>query len=109
METQKNRLFHIFSKRITYIVLAVSEVVTKDRGSPSNVAIERGGIYEHETHGQVEVLGIWRGVQHVDKTGNPSESEGPMIVCYSLREGDQPIGELSDTLDSFFAAIEPTT
>lgn len=81
--------------------------MTDDRGETSTVAIERGGIYEHETHGRVEVLGIWRGVERIDDAGNPDEAGGPVVVRYSPRDGDQPVGELSDTLESFLAVIEP--
>lgn len=63
-------------------------------------------MYEYETHGLVEVLGIWRGVQRVDEAGNMNNAEGPRIVCYAIREDDQPVGELSDTLESFLDAIE---
>lgn len=54
--------------------------MTEEQETSSTVAIERGGIYEHETHGQVEVLGIWRGVQHIDEVGNIDDAESPMIV-----------------------------
>lgn len=84
----------------------MKQVVTGDGRTPSDVAIERGGTYEHETHGQVEVLGIWKGVQRVDEAGNSSEAGGPMVVRYSLCEGDHPVGELSDTLEGFLDSIE---
>lgn len=82
--------------------------MTEDLGSESDVVIERGGMYEHETHGRVKVLGIWRGVHSVDEAGNLDDAEGPKIVCYTIREGGQPVGELTDTLESFLAAIEST-
>lgn len=80
--------------------------MTIEGGSDLNVAIERGEIYEHETHGRVEVLGIWRGVQRVDEAGNIDAADSPMVVCFAIRENDQPVGELSDTLESFLSAVE---
>lgn len=81
--------------------------MTEEEGGTGDVAIERGGIYEHETHGRIEVLGIWRGVESVDEAGNLHDAEGPLVVCYAIREDDHPVGELSDTLESFRSAIEP--
>lgn len=82
--------------------------MTEDQATASGVSIERGEMYEHETHGKVEILGIWRGVQRIDEAGNMDDAEGPMIVCYTIREGDHPVGELSDTVESFLSAIDST-
>ena len=74
------------------------------RGDP---VIEREEIYEHETHGCVRVLGIWRGVQSIDEAGNVDDAEVPMIVCYTT-DGDDSVGELTDTVDGFLNSVKPT-
>lgn len=65
--------------------------------------VERGETYTHSQYGRVEVTGIWRGVQQVDATHNTEESD--MIIVRYSREND-PIHELTDTIDKFFEAIE---
>ena len=75
-----------------------------ERGDP---VIERGEKYEHETHGHVKIIGIWRGVQSIDEAGNVDDAEVPMIVCYTS-DGDDSVGELTDTVDGFLSSMTPT-
>ena len=41
-------------------------------GSESDQVVERDETYEHDNFGLVEVIGIWRGIHHVDSSNSSS-------------------------------------
>ena len=68
--------------------------------------IERGQTYDHDQHGQVEVTGIWQGVQEVDETRNTGEKD-VIIVRYFCKSTDGgQVEDFTDTLDQFLEATE---
>lgn len=67
-------------------------------------AIERGETYEHKTHGQVKVTGIWQGVQRVDTARDTNETD--VIIVRFATDDDEPVTELTDTLNGFIEAID---
>ena len=73
--------------------------------SGADEVVERDETYEHETYGQVEVTGIWKGVHEVDTTREANEKD-VFIVRYSTEESGERVDELTDTLDEFLASIE---
>lgn len=74
-------------------------------GADSDLAVERGGTYEHDDHGEVEVTGIWKGVEQVDRAHRTDEKD-VFIVRYSTAVDGERIDELTDTLDEFLQKIE---
>lgn len=74
-------------------------------GSDSDLAIERGETYDHAEHGQVEITGIWKGVEQVDKARHTDEKD-VFIVRYSAEIDGEQVDELTDTLDEFLRSIE---
>jgi hypothetical protein len=76
-----------------------------DPGSDGEQVIERGETYEHERHGDVEVTGIWKGIDEVDGTRDANEND-VYIVRYSADEDGKQVDELTDTLDEFLEAVE---
>ncbi|WP_224449332.1 hypothetical protein [Haloprofundus salilacus] len=70
----------------------------------SDLAIERGGTYDHTEHGQVKVLGIWKGIEQVDEARRTDE-KNIFIVSYSAEINGEQVDELTDTLDEFLQAI----
>ncbi|RQG89630.1 hypothetical protein [Natrarchaeobius chitinivorans] len=73
--------------------------------SNSDQVVEREGTYDHELYGEVEVTGIWKGVEEVDTTRNSNEKD-VYIVRYSADEDGEQVDELTDTLDEFIESIE---
>lgn len=80
-----------------------------DHASPSDRAIERGGIYDHATHGRVEVTQIWQGTEWTDAVAvSPTEereARRPIVVRYIPADDGDWHDELAATLDEFHAAI----
>jgi hypothetical protein len=74
-------------------------------GSDGEQVVEREETYEHERHGEVEVTGIWKGVEEVDGTRDADEND-VYIVRYSADEDGKQVDELTDTLDEFLESIE---
>lgn len=74
-------------------------------GADSDRVVERGETYEHAEHGPVEVTGIWKGIEQVDRTRHTNERE-VFIVRYSAELEGERVDELTDTLDGFLGAIE---
>lgn len=74
-------------------------------GSDSEQIVERGETYAHVEHGAVEVTGIWKGVEQVDKTHHTDEKD-VFIVRYSAEIDGEQVDELTDTLDEFLRSIE---
>lgn len=74
-------------------------------GDDSELAVERGGTYDHDDHGEVEVTGIWKGVEQVDRAHHTDEKD-IFIVRYSADVEGEQVNELTDTLDEFLGAIE---
>lgn len=73
--------------------------------SDDDQVVERGEIYDHDEHGEVEVTGIWRGIDEVDEARNTDEKD-VIIVRYSAEPEDGPrVDELTDTLPEFLEAI----
>jgi hypothetical protein len=67
--------------------------------------VERGDQYEHDRYGTVEVMGIWKGIEGVDSTGEAKEKD-VYIVRYTTDEDGEQVDELTDTLNEFLDAIE---
>ncbi|WP_293032799.1 hypothetical protein [Natronococcus sp.] len=76
-----------------------------DPGSDGERVVEREETYDHERHGEVEVTGIWKGIEEVDGTRDADEND-VYIVRYSTEEDGKEVDELTDTLDEFLAALE---
>lgn len=74
-------------------------------GSDSERVIKRGETYNHVEHGQVEVTGIWKRVQRVDKTHHADEKD-VFIVRYSAEIDGEEIDGLTETVDEFIGSIE---
>lgn len=74
-------------------------------GSDSDMVVNRGETYNHAKHGQVEVTGIWKGVEQVDKAGHTNEKD-VFIVRYSTEINGEEVDELTDTLDEFLQFVE---
>ena len=74
-------------------------------GSDSEQVVERGETYAHAEHGEVEVTGIWKGIEQVDKTHHTDEKD-VFIVRYSAEIDGEQVDELTDTLDEFLRSIE---
>ncbi|MFC7140064.1 hypothetical protein ACFQMA_09485 [Halosimplex aquaticum] len=74
-------------------------------GSDSERIIERGETYSHTKHGQIEVTGIWKGVNQVDKAHHADERD-TFIVRYSAEVNGEEVDGLTDTLDEFVQYIE---
>ncbi|RQG97679.1 hypothetical protein [Natrarchaeobius chitinivorans] len=74
-------------------------------GSQSDLAIERGETYDHTRYGQVEVTGIWKGVDRVDKAHNTNDNS-TIIVRFATEEDGTRTTELTETVDEFIEAIE---
>lgn len=74
-------------------------------GSDSGLSIERGETYDHTEHGQVEVTGIWKGVEQIDKARHTDE-KNVFIVRYSAEINGEQVDALTDTLDEFIQAVE---
>ncbi|WP_290818173.1 hypothetical protein [Halovivax sp.] len=74
-------------------------------GDDSDRVVERGETFEHNVHGQVEVTGIWKGVQQVDNARHVNEKE-TIIVRYSADQAGEQVDELTDTLDECLDATE---
>ena len=74
-------------------------------GPASERIVERGERYDHETHGRVEVTGIWKGVNRVDKARQTDEKD-VLIVRYSTATDDDSVDELTDTLSEFLEQTE---
>lgn len=72
-------------------------------GSDADRVVERDETYEHSEHGRVTVTGIWRGIEEVDSAHNTNQKD-VIIVRYSTTTDDEPIDELTDTLEEFLAA-----
>lgn len=69
----------------------------------SDQIIERGEMYGHAQHGEVEVTGIWQGVSRVGAS-RITDNDDTIIVCYAIDDGNTDI-ELTDTLNSFIEDI----
>ncbi|RQG95552.1 hypothetical protein [Natrarchaeobius chitinivorans] len=74
-------------------------------GSDSDMVVNRGETYDHAEHGQVEVTGIWKGVEQVDKARHTDEKD-VFIVRYSAEINGEEVDELTDTLDEFLESVE---
>ena len=74
-------------------------------GSNSDLVVDRGETYDHTKHGQVEVTGIWKGVEQVDSAHHTDEKD-VFIVRYSTVINGEEVDELTDTLDEFLQSIE---
>ena len=74
-------------------------------GSDSDRVVDRGETYDHEEHGQVEVTGIWKGIEQVDEARYTDEKD-VFIVRYSAEINGNEVDELTDTLDEFLEAVE---
>lgn len=74
-------------------------------GSDSETVVDRGETYNHAEHGRVEVTGIWKGVEQVDKAHRTDEKD-VFIVRYSAEINGEEVEELTDTLAEFIQAIE---
>ena len=68
--------------------------------------IERGRTYDHDTYGQVEVTGIWRGVHEVDEARNTNEKDIIIVRYSSQRVDGEWVDELTDTLPEFLTATD---
>ena len=73
-------------------------------GSDSDLVVDRGEMYSHAEHGQVEVTGIWKGVKQVDTARRTNEKD-VIIVRYSTEINGEEVDELTDTLDEFLQSI----
>ena len=74
-------------------------------GSDSDLAVERDETYNHSEHGQVEVTGIWKGVEQVDRARHTDEKD-VFIIRHSAEINEEQVDELTDTLDEFLQSIE---
>ncbi|WP_265108811.1 hypothetical protein [Halosolutus halophilus] len=74
-------------------------------GSDSDIVVNRGETYNHAEHDQVEVTGIWKGVEKIDKAHHTDEKD-VVIVRYSAEINGEEVDELTDTLDEFLQSIE---
>lgn len=74
-------------------------------GADSDRVVNRGETYAHAEHGQVEVTGIWKGVEQVDKARHTDEKD-VFIVRYSAEINGEEVDELTDTLDEFLQSID---
>lgn len=74
-------------------------------GSGSDLAIERGETYDHADHGQVAVMGIWKGVEQVD-TARRTDEKDIFIVRYSTEINGEQVDELAETFDEVLQAID---
>ena len=74
-------------------------------GTESDRIVERDETYEHDDYGDVEVTGIWRGVEQVDAARH-TERKDVIIVRYSAELNDERVEELTDTLDEFLDATD---
>ncbi|MFP8957990.1 hypothetical protein ACLI4Y_14800 [Natrialbaceae archaeon A-CW3] len=74
-------------------------------GSDSDMVVNRGETYDHAEHGQVEVTGIWKGVEQVDTARHTNEKD-VIIVRYSAEINGEEVDELTDTLDEFLQSIQ---
>ncbi|GEM_PF-5930140 len=73
-------------------------------GSDSDLVVDRGETYNHAEHGQVEVTGIWKGIEQVD-TARQTNEKDVIIVRYSAEINGEEVDELTDTLDEFLQSI----
>lgn len=73
-------------------------------GSDSDLVVDRGETYNHAEHGQVEVTGIWKGIEQVD-TARQTNEKDVIIVRYSAEINGEEVNELTDTLDEFLQSI----
>lgn len=77
---------------------------SKDRpGSESDRVVERGETYDHDEYGDVEVTGIWRGINQVDAAHHTNQKD-VIIVRYSAEHDGESIEELTDTITEFLEA-----
>lgn len=70
--------------------------------------IKCGEIYEHATHGAIEVTGIWQGTHWIDTmpiSDTPAE-QNLIIVRYTSVTDDNWWDESTETLDTFRNAID---
>lgn len=74
-------------------------------GADSERVVNRGETNNHTEHGQVEVTGIWKDVEQVDKAHHTDEKD-VFIVRYSAEINGKEVNELTDTLDKFLQYIE---
>lgn len=79
---------------------------SEDRpGAGSELVVERGETYTHVEHGRVDVTGIWKGVEQVDKAHH-SEEKDVYIVRYSTEIDGKRVDELTDTVEEFLRSID---
>ncbi|WP_290815312.1 hypothetical protein [Halovivax sp.] len=74
-------------------------------GSDSDMLVDRGETYNHAEHGQVEVTGIWKAVEQVDRARHTNEKD-VITVRYSAEINGEAVDELTDTLDEFLQSIQ---
>ncbi|AEH37158.1 hypothetical protein [Halopiger xanaduensis] len=74
-------------------------------GSDSEMVVSRGETYNHAKHGQVEVTGIWKGVENIDKARHTDEKD-VVIIRYSAEINGEEVDELTDPLDEFLQSIK---
>lgn len=73
--------------------------------SQSERVIERGYEYNHDEHGTVRVIGIWRGVNSADSAYNTDEAE-VIIVRFAPENDKVEIQEDAETLNRFLEKTE---
>ncbi|WP_339105909.1 hypothetical protein [Haloterrigena salinisoli] len=78
-----------------------------DLDSTANQSIEVGEVYDHASHGNVKVTGIWQGVSSVDTARN-TDTKHTIVIRFSPIETDdrRSVPDLADTLNKFLDAIK---
>ena len=74
----------------------------------SHQSIEYGDIYNHTTHGRVEITGIWQGTRWVDRAP-PSDEHRPVIIRYIPAADSDWQDEIATTREDFLDSIETDT
>lgn len=75
--------------------------------STVNQSVEVGEVYNHASHGNVKVTGIWQGVSSVDTARN-TDTKHTIVIRFSPVKTDdrRSVPDLADTLNEFLDAIE---
>ncbi|SDJ64738.1 hypothetical protein [Natronorubrum texcoconense] len=77
-------------------------------GSADDRLIEDGGTYDHAEHGRVEVTGIWKRTQRIQRleTARREDERDTTVVRFVPGENGEWIDELAEPCGDFLDAIE---
>ncbi|MFC7216139.1 hypothetical protein ACFQO4_18905 [Saliphagus sp. GCM10025334] len=83
---------------------STNSLAESDEVAVSSREIEWGETYAHTGHGLVEVSGIWKGTKTLESVPHTDE-EGMIIVRFTVRNSDEQVIELAETLPDFLRGL----